>query len=111
MKGIINMDCKHMIEINDKGLFQDLRTGLKYHEITKEMIEGCLDDEIAFIFAERLGKSEDEAYPVAKNLKNAKHEVYAKWAMDYMERNNIIALDCEEGVRYFEFDEDENDVR
>ena len=36
------MDCKYMIEINDKGLFQDLRTGLKYHEITKEMIEGCL---------------------------------------------------------------------
>jgi hypothetical protein len=100
-----------MIEINDKGLFQDLRTGLKYNEITKEMIEGCLDDEIAIAFAERLGKTEDEAYPAARNLKNAKPEVYAKWAMDYMERNNIIALDCEEGVRYFELDEDANDVR
>jgi hypothetical protein len=31
--------------------------------------------------------------------------------MDYMRRNKIIALDCEEGVRYFEFDEDANDVR
>ena len=104
------MDCKYMIEINDKGLFQDLRTGLKYHEITKEMIEGCLDDEIDNAFEDSL-KQVNENYPSSRHFKIISPGLYSDWLMDYMKRNNIIALDCEEGVRYFEIDEDENDVR
>jgi hypothetical protein len=105
------MDCKYMIEINDKGLFQDLRTGLKYHEITREMIEGCLDDEIDMAFEESKKVTPDGGYPSSRCFKMLSPIMYADWMKDYMRRNNIIALECEEGVRYFEFDEDENDVR
>lgn len=104
------MDCKYMIEINDKGLFKDMRTGLRYYEITKEMIEGCLDDEIDNSY-EGWGLTKDEVYPASRCLKVLNPGLYAQRVEDYMRRNNIIAWDCEEGVRYFEFDEDENDIR
>jgi hypothetical protein len=99
-----------MIEINDKGLFQDYCTGLKYHEITKEMIEGCLDDEIDNAY-EGWSFTKDEVYPASRCLKVLNSGLYSQMVLDYMERNNIIPLDCEEGVRYFELDEDANDVR
>lgn len=104
------MDCKYMIEINGKGLFQDLRTGLKYHEITREMIEGCLDDEIDIIFEES-SFTKDEVRPVSRCLKALNPGLYNKMLLSYMEQNKIIPLDSREGVRYFEFAEDENDVR
>lgn len=100
------MDCKYMIEINDKCLFQDIRTGIKYHEVTKEMIEGCMDDEIDNVFKE-WSKTKGEVYPVSRCLKVSNPGLYSKMLLSYMERNKIIPLDSEEGVRYFELDEDE----
>jgi hypothetical protein len=99
-----------MIEINDKGLFQDLHTGLKYHEITREMIEGCLDDEIDNAY-EGWKPTKSDNYPASRCFKLLSPIMYADWMKDYMRRNNIIALECEDGVRYFELDEDANDVR
>lgn len=101
------MDCNYMIEINDKGLFQDIRTGLKYNEITKEMIEGCLDDEIDNSY-EGWCFTKDEVYPASRCLKILNPGLYAEWVLKYMERNKIIPLDCKEGVRYFELNENEN---
>jgi hypothetical protein len=100
-----------MVEINDKGLFQDLRTGLKYHEITREMIEGCLDDEIDNAYEPYIDPQTQVILPQSVRLKTLDPKQYSERVIEYMEWNKIIALDCEEGVRYFEFDEDENDVR
>lgn len=104
------MDCKHMIEINDNHLFQDLRSGLKYHEITKEMIEGCLDDEIDNAYGPYIDPQTRVIIPQSIRLKTLDPKQYSRLVIDYMERNRIIALDCSQGVRYFEYDEDANEV-
>lgn len=101
------MDCNYMIEINDKGLFQDFRTGLKYNEITKEMIEKGLDDEIDKS-CEGWRPTKEEFYPASRCFKMVCPGFYSAWVKDYMRRNEIIALDCKEGVRYFELNENEN---
>jgi hypothetical protein len=93
-----------MIEINDKGLFQDYRTGLKYNEITKEMIEEGLDNEIDNS-CEGWRPTKEDFYPASRCFKMVSPGLYADWVTDYMKRNKIIALDCKEGVRYFKLNE------
>jgi hypothetical protein len=75
------------------------------------MIEGCLDDEIDNVYGPYIDPQTKVILPQSVRLKTLDPKQYSERVIDYMERNNIIALDCEEGVRYFEFDEDENDVR
>ena len=82
----------------------------KYNEITREMIEGCLDDEINEIANpwEPIEGKKIEASEIYKNMFSVRYE---EWVNDYCERNNItIVKEQEEDrtfkTRYFELKEE-----
>ena len=60
------------------------------------MIIGCLDDEIDN------GFGDGTALKLKANFQN----VYKNALMSYIERNNIIYFDIENGIRYIELYED-----
>lgn len=64
-----------------------------YVEITREMIEGCLDDEIEIMFD---GKKSPEWF------KNEAPGTYEEMFQDYLNRNNIKEVNG----RFYEPDED-----
>lgn len=103
-----------MIEIaENETLFQDLDTGIKYHEITKEMIEGCVDDQIdnAYEPWAPIGKNASIVEPASKCFKMFRPELYTQWIMEYIEANNIEVVENGEVTRYFEYDEDANEKK
>lgn len=69
----------------------------RFIEITREMIEGCLDDELEIMY-EGCGFK-----PSAPEwFKNLKDGTYEKMVADYIDRNNIVVING----RYFEPNED-----
>lgn len=77
-----------------------------YNEITREMIEGCLDDELDLQYdAWETGNVHLYASS-SKIIKNLFPSSYYEFFIDYCDRNKIKIETSETGIKYFEPKED-----
>jgi len=85
----------------------------KFTEITREMIEGCLDDDLNEIYGyfevnHRTGQQVDGA----DIIKHLRPDLYEAYFNDYLVTNLICSFIENGQVKYFEpiYDEDENAI-
>jgi hypothetical protein len=86
----------NMVKLDVNGRYRNLDDSKVYREINITMIIGCLDDELDNGFGDG----------TALRLKVNEQNNYMDALSDYMERNNIIYFNTENGIRYFELYED-----
>ena len=80
---------------------------LELPELTKEMIEGALDDDLDNMYEPYNCLATDEQIPASKIIRLVYPEKYARYFENYIDRNHIIWEPFSDGkVRYFELPED-----
>ena len=86
---------------------------MKYVRITREMIEGCLDDELFEMYGEFVyNQRENKTLPAGEIIKKCLPDVYEQYFVDYCEREGIeIIFDMKTGrvIKYLEPQEDEEE--
>lgn len=101
------MDVCNFIQISTSNKFVDTITGKKFVQIEKEMIEGCLDDELNEMYDPWMANEEDEnPVDASECFKLLKPEVYKEFFDNYCERNEIQVVHSKGFTYYFEPKED-----
>ena len=99
----MNTENLDLIEINN-GIFQNKTTGIKYREITTEMIESTVDEELDRMFEPWIPDGPDgkETYPASLCFKKINNAKYISHVIDYLERHQLFYIEQEGKTRFFE---------
>lgn len=77
----------------------------KYEQITREMIEGCIDDELDEMYDPWIPNKNDKTViniPASKCFKTFQPRLYEELVMNYCERNRIkIIVDRSSGKKVY----------
>ena len=77
----------------------------EYNELSKEMIDGAVDDDIDNMFNPFIGNGEE--IPASEIFKKMRPNDYGKFRTEYCNRYNILIEAFNDGrIRYFELPED-----
>lgn len=104
------MDCSFMLETKEPSIFTNYNNGKLYAEITLNMIQGCLNDELDEMYEGWSSASSSHLNYENTALEASGSEIiracfpdrYQEYIRQYCERNQIIQI-CKDGIhRYFE---------
>ena len=73
-------------------------------ELTKEMVEGALDDDLDNMYEPYSIAALDEEIPASLIIKTFAPSKYAKYIKEYCERNHILVMEENGEKRYFELE-------